>query len=79
MKLNTFHQGNETLHQIPVCVQNGIIGTDCVCVTWESEYHRDIFEVVNDFPKKISFSNLFHLKLNVHPTVHRHKHRQTNT
>lgn len=31
MKLNTFHQGNETVHQIPMCVQNGIIGTDCVC------------------------------------------------
>lgn len=30
MKLNTSHHGNETAHQIPVCVHNGITGTSCV-------------------------------------------------
>lgn len=29
MKLDTFHHGNETVCQIPTCVQNGIIRTDC--------------------------------------------------
>lgn len=29
----------------------------------EMESHRDIFEVINTFSRKISFSDLFHLKL----------------